>query len=83
MQFMSKLNIGDKIELMMTDGVLKTYVISQLEVSEKPELGIKHEVINDDSLFLTTCWPFNDTKLSTKRYIILAHKIKNNQIIYS
>ena len=25
MQFMSKLNIGDKIELMMTDGVLKTY----------------------------------------------------------
>ena len=83
MQFMSKLNIGDKIELMMTDGVLKTYEISHLEVSEKPELEIKHEVINGDSLFLTTCWPFNDTKHGTKRYIILAHKIKDFQIIYS
>ena len=38
MQFMSKLNIGDKIELMMTDGVLKTYEISQLEVTDRPEL---------------------------------------------
>ena len=70
MQFMSKLNIGDKIELMMTDGVLKTYEISQLEVTNKPELKISKTSINDESLVLTTCWPFNAGRSSLQRYIV-------------
>jgi len=75
MQFMSKLNIGDKIELMMTDGVLKTYEISQLEVSDKPELKISKTSINDESLVLTTCWPFNASRSSQQRYIVVAQSI--------
>jgi len=72
MQFMSKLKIGDKIELMMTDGVLKTYEISQLEVTDKPELKLLSNSINSDSLILTTCWPFQSIKNGQKRYLIFA-----------
>ena len=75
MQFMSKLNIGDKIELMMTDGVLKTYEISQLEVTDKPELKTSYTSINDESLVLTTCWPFNASRSSQQRYIVVAQNI--------
>ena len=75
MQFMSKLNIGDKIELMMTDGVLKTYEISQLEVTDRPELKTSYTSINDESLVLTTCWPFNASKSSQQRYIVVAQSI--------
>ena len=75
MQFMSKLNIGDKIELMMTDGVLKTYEISQLEVADKPELKISKTSIIDESLVLTTCWPFNASRSSQQRYIVVAQSI--------
>ena len=39
MQFMSKLNIGDKIELMMSDRVLKTFIISKTDITKKPELA--------------------------------------------
>ena len=38
MQFMSKLNVGDKIELMMTDGVSKTFTISKVDITKKPKL---------------------------------------------
>ena len=75
MQFMSKLNIGDKIELMMTDGVLKTYEISQLEVTDRPELKTSYTSINDESLVLTTCWPFNASRSSQQRYIVVAQSI--------
>jgi sortase A len=75
MQFMSKLNIGDKIELMMTDGVLKTYEISQLEVTDRPELKTSFTSINDESLVLTTCWPFNASRSSQQRYIVVAQSI--------
>ena len=75
MQFMSKLNIGDKIELMMTDGVLKTYEISQLEVTNKPELKILPISLKNDSLILTTCWPFKSTKPGSQRYILHAKVI--------
>ena len=34
MQFMSELKVGDKIELMMSDGMIKSYIISKTEVSE-------------------------------------------------
>ena len=75
MQFMSKLNIGDKIELMMTDGVLKTYEISQLEVTDRPELKTSYTSINNESLVLTTCWPFNASRSSQQRYIVVAQSI--------
>jgi len=75
MQFMSKLNIGDKIELMMTDGVLKTYEISQLEVTDRPELKTSFTSINDEILVLTTCWPFNASRSSQQRYIVVAQSI--------
>ena len=75
MQFMSKLNIGDKIELMMTDGVLKTYEISKLDITDKPELKISNISINHDSLILTTCWPFNASKSGSQRYIVLAKSV--------
>ena len=77
MQFMSKLNIGDKIELIMTDGVLKTYLISQLEVTDKPELEITNSSIKKDNLILTTCWPFVSLKPGQQRYIIIADFILN------
>lgn len=77
MQFMSKLNIGDKIELIMTDGVLKTYLISQLEVTDKPELEITNSSIKKNNLILTTCWPFVSSKPGQKRYIIIADFILN------
>ena len=73
MQFMSKLNIGDKIELVMSDGVLKIYEISHLEVTDKPELKLLSNSINSDSLILTTCWPFQSIKNGQKRYLIFAN----------
>ena len=79
MQFMSKLNIGDKIELMMTDGVLKTYEISKLDITDKPELKISNISINHDSLILTTCWPFNASKSGSQRYIVLAKSVNGIQ----
>ena len=83
MQFMSKLKIGDKIELMMTDGVLKTYEISKLDITDKPELKISNISINHDSLILTTCWPFNASKSGSQRYIIIADDILNsNRSLY-
>jgi len=77
MQFMSKLNIGDRIELIMADGVLKTYLISQLEVTDKPELEITNSSIKKDNLILTTCWPFVSLKPGQQRYIIIADFILN------
>ena len=74
MQFMSKLNIGDKIELMMTDGLLKKYKISKSIITDKPELKTFTNEIVADSLVLTTCWPFNSSKQGTKRYLLIANE---------
>ena len=78
MQFMSKLDIGDKIELMMTDGVLKTYEISKTVITERPELKTFTHKIKMNSLVLTTCWPFNSSKQGTKRYLIIANEHKGS-----
>ena len=78
MQFMSKLKIGDKIELMMTDGVLKKYEISKLDVTDKPELKISNISIDDDSLILMTCWPFNALRSGPQRYILVAINIQRS-----
>ena len=72
MQFMSKLNIGDKIELMMSDRVLKTFIISKTDITKKPELAISAQNTDNEILILTTCWPFNSQKPGTERYIVTA-----------
>ena len=75
MQFMSKLNIGDKIELTMSDGLLTTYIISGTEVSDKPEVALSPVTLGSESLILTTCWPFNAMKSGDQRYLIFADKV--------
>ena len=75
MQFMSELNIGDKIELMMSDEVLKTYIISGTEVSDKTEVALSPVTLGSESLILTTCWPFNAMKSGDQRYLIFADKV--------
>ena len=81
MQFMSELNIGDKIELMMSDGVLKTYIISGTEVSDKTEVALSPVTLGSESLILTTCWPFNAMKSGDQRYLIFAEETRIN--VYS
>ena len=78
MQFMSKLNIGDKIELTMSDGVLKTYIISGTEVSDKPKVSLSPASLGSESLILTTCWPFDAMKSGDQRYLIFAQSSKHN-----
>ena len=75
MQFMSELNIGDKIELTMSDGLLTTYIISGTEVSDKPEVALSPVTLGSESLILTTCWPFNAMKSGDQRYLIFADKV--------
>ena len=72
MQFMSELNIGDNIELMMSDGNVRSYIISKTEVSSKPEMSLSPISLNREILILTTCWPFNSVQSGDQRYIIFA-----------
>ncbi|MDA9236732.1 class D sortase [Amylibacter sp.] len=74
MQFMSKLNIGDKVELIMSDRVLKTFIISKTDISKKPEVAISAQNTDNEILILTTCWPFNSQKPGSERYIVTAEK---------
>jgi LPXTG-site transpeptidase (sortase) family protein len=69
---MSKLNIGDKVELMMSDRVLKTFIISKADVAKKPELAISALNAESEILILTTCWPFNSQKPGSERFIVTA-----------
>ena len=78
MQFMSRLNIGDRIELTMSDGVLKTYIISGTEVSDKPEVSLSPVSLGSESLILTTCWPFDAMKSGDQRYLIFAQSSSYN-----
>jgi sortase A len=74
MQFMSKLNIGDKIELIMSDRVLKTFIISRTDITNKPEMAVSAHNTDNEILILTTCWPFNSQKPGSERYIVTAEK---------
>ena len=65
-------SIGDTIELTMSDGLLKSYEISALEITDKPELRISKSMFNSDNIILTTCWPFNSSIQSSQRYILIA-----------
>ena len=72
MQFMSKLSVGDKIELVMSDRVLKTFIIAKTDITKKPELAISSQNTDNEILILTTCWPFNSQKPGSERYIVTA-----------
>jgi len=74
MQFMSKLNVGDKIEFIMSDRVLKTFIISDTDITNKPELAISALNTENEILILTTCWPFNSQEPGSERYIVTAEK---------
>jgi sortase A len=78
MQFMSQLNAGDKIELIMSDGVMKTFMISKMDVIDNPELIMSSINSENESLILTTCWPFNASKSSQQRYIVRAYSLVKN-----
>ena len=72
MQFMSKLSVGDKVELIMSDRILKTFIISKTDISKKPELVVSAHNTDNEILILTTCWPFNSQKPGSERYIVTA-----------
>ena len=80
MQFMSELNVGDKIELTMSDGVLKTYIISGTEVSDKPKVSLSPASLGSESLILTTCWPFDAMKSGDQRYLIFAEHVTDHLV---
>jgi len=74
MQFMSKLSVGDKLELMMSDRSLKTFIISKADITKKPELSISVLNSENERLVLTTCWPFSANKRGLKRYVLIADR---------
>ncbi|MDA8853760.1 class D sortase [Amylibacter sp.] len=74
MQFMSKLNVGDKLELMMSDRSLRTFIISKADITKKPELAISVLNSENERLVLTTCWPFSANKRGLKRYVLIADR---------
>ena len=80
MQFMSELNIGDKIELRMSDGLLKTYIISGAEVSDEPKVALSPTSLGSKSLILTTCWPFDAMKSGDQRYLIFAEHVTDHLV---
>jgi len=80
MQFMSELNIGDIIELRMSDGLLKTYIISGAEVSDKPKVALSPTSLGSKSLILTTCWPFDAMKSGDQRYLIFAEHVTDHLV---
>ena len=74
MKFMYELNVGDKIELIMSDGLMQTYIVSKTEITNKPELEIPESIYKKNSLILTTCWPRKSSKQALQRYIIFSHQ---------
>ena len=75
MQFMSELNVGDKIELMMSDGLLRLYNISEAQINQMATLDVSLPKFTNNSLILTTCWPFNSVSSGTQRYILIAELV--------
>ena len=75
MKFMSKLNVGDRIEVVMSDGLLNQYIITHTEITNNPKLQMPMIAKKQDGLILTTCWPFNSLKQGDQRYVIYSDRI--------
>ena len=74
MKFMYELNVGEKIELIMSDGLIKTYIISKTGITNQPELEISESINKKNSLILTTCWPLKSSQQGHQRYIIFSQQ---------
>jgi sortase A len=72
MQFMSELQMGDSLELQLSDGSTKSYKITVSQVSKTPELTLQDQPGDYDKLILTTCWPFNAIQSGPERFIIIG-----------
>ena len=72
MQFMSELQMGDRLELQLSDGYTKSYQITVSQISKTPELILQDQPGNYDKLILTTCWPFNAIQSGPERFIIIG-----------
>ncbi|MDT2084987.1 MAG: sortase, partial [Planktomarina sp.] len=75
MKFMSKLRIGDHLELQSHDGSLKSYKIVTSEVTTTPQLTLNDQTENSDKLILTTCWPFNGVQSGPERYVMIGEPL--------
>jgi len=75
MEFMYDLNVGDKIQLIMADGLMQTYIISKIGITNKPELEIPESINKKNSLILTTCWPLKSSKQGIQRYILFSQQV--------
>ena len=75
MKFMSKLRIGDHLELQSHDGSLKSYKIVTSEVTTTPQLTLNDQTENNDKLILTTCWPFNGVQSGPERYVMIGEPL--------
>ena len=77
MKFMSKLRIGDHLELQSHDGSIKSYKIVTSEVTTTPQLTLNDQTENNDKLILTTCWPFNTVQSGPERYVMIGEPLNN------
>ena len=75
MKFMSKLHIGDHLELQSHDGSLKSYKIITSEVTTTPQLTLNDQTESNDKLILTTCWPFNGAQSGPERYVMIGEPL--------
>ena len=75
MKFMSKLRIGDHLELQSHDGSVKSYKIVTSEVTTTPQLTLSDQTENNDKLILTTCWPFNGVQSGPERYVMIGEPL--------
>ena len=72
MEFMSKLQVGDRLEFQKYDGSTMSYKIITSKVTTAPQLTLNNEVDGNDQLILTTCWPFNSVKSGPERFIMIG-----------
>ena len=75
MKFMSKLRIGDHLELQSHDGSIKSYKIVASEVTITPQLTLNDQTENNDKLILTTCWPFNAVQSGPERFVMIGEPL--------
>ena len=72
MQFMSELQMGDSLDLQLSDGSTKSYKITVSQISKTPELTLQDQLGDYNKLILTTCWPFNAIQSGPERFIIIG-----------
>jgi sortase A len=72
MEFMSKLQVGDRLEFQKYDGSTKFYKIITSKVTKTPQLALNDQTENNDKLILTTCWPFNAVQSGPERYVMIG-----------